>query len=407
MYVFTRTNGTWTQQAYIKASNAQAGDGFGGHVALSGDTLAVTASGEDSCATGINGNQLDNSCIAGAGAVYVFTRTNGEWSQQAYLKAAHTLLDNLTNGFGRSSLALEGETLAVSAVADTSCAIGINGDPSDTNCGPAGAVYVFSRTNGVWTQQAYIKPTVLFPTVAYDFGSSVALSGDTLAVGSQNISCPSNIGGGCLALPGSAYVFRRSNGAWTQEALIQAGENTSGFGRTMALSSDTLAVTAPGIFSDAGTVYVFTRSGGTWSQQAFVTGSNTESGDSFGSSIAILGDTLAVGAEREASCATGIDGSQADNSCRAAGAVYVFNRRAGVWNQQAYVKATNTDPRDGFGGLRDIEGFVFFPGSVALTSNGTLAVGAPGESSCASGINGNQMDNNCLDAGAVYVYALQ
>ena len=72
VYVFTRTNGVWSQQAYIKASNAQGFDEFGWSVALSGDTLAVGAHDETSCTTGINGDQTNNGSCIGAGAVYVY-----------------------------------------------------------------------------------------------------------------------------------------------------------------------------------------------------------------------------------------------------------------------------------------------------------------------------------------------
>jgi len=385
VYVFTRSDNTWRQQAYMKASNTHLGDWFGWQVALNGDTLAVTALEEDGCARGVNGVPTSNDCFF-AGAVYVFTRTNGEWSQQAYLKAANTDAHN-GHGFGYS-LALEGDTLAVGDYADASCATGINGDPNSDCLEPTGAAYVFVRTDGVWTQQAYFKRATRIPNGPLGFGLSVAVNGNTLAVGSTP----------------DVNVYSRNNGTWTQEAVIQGStaEIGFGFGHNMALSADTLALAATDVNIGVPTaVYVFTRSAGTWSQQAHhLQGSNTESGDSFGSSLALQGDTLAVSAEDEDSCATGINGNQADNSCSRAGAVYVFNRNTGVWGQQAYVKASNTDAEDAFGGVgTDNYGMR----TVAL-SNGTLAIGAFRESSCSSGINGNQMDNNCVDAGAVYVY---
>ena len=110
--------------------------------------------------------------------------------------------------------------------------------------------------------------------------------------------------------------------------------------------------------------------------------------------MALSGDTLVVGAAAEDSCATGINGDQVNNNCPDAGAVYVFTRTAGVWSQQAYLKASNT----GIDGLFGI--------SVALSGD-TLAVGAPHEDSCATGINGDQTNNGCLGAGAVYVYVAQ
>lgn len=93
-YVFVRNGTNWIQQAYLKASNTGAHDGFGGDagpygVAISGDTIVVGAPGEASNATGVNGNQADNSAF-GAGAVYVFARSETNWTQQTYVKASST-----------------------------------------------------------------------------------------------------------------------------------------------------------------------------------------------------------------------------------------------------------------------------------------------------------------------------
>ncbi len=152
VYVFTRTAGVWTQQAYLKASNTNASDGFGCNVALEGDTLAVGAPFEASNATGVNGDQADNSAPS-AGAVYVFTRTAGVWTQQAYLKASNT---EAGDEFG-ISVALAGDTLVVGANGEDSNATGVNGNEANNNRAGSGAVYVFTRTGGVWTQQAYVK----------------------------------------------------------------------------------------------------------------------------------------------------------------------------------------------------------------------------------------------------------
>ncbi len=177
MYVFTRSGATWTQQAYIKASNTGVNDQFGFSVALSADTLAVGAKREDSNATGINGNQTDNS-TADSGAVYVFTRSGTTWTQQAYIKASNTDLDD---SFG-DSVALEGDTLAVGANEEDSNATGINGNQADNSAANSGAVYVFTRSGTTWTQQAFIKAS---NTDALDNFGQTALSGNTLAVGAS------------------------------------------------------------------------------------------------------------------------------------------------------------------------------------------------------------------------------
>ena len=116
-------------------------------------------------------------------------------------------------------------------------------------------------------------------------------------------------------------------------------------------------------------------------QQAYLKASNTGAGDYFGSSVAISGDTVVVGAYGEASNATGVNGSQGDNSAAGAGAAYVFVRTSGVWVQQAYLKASNTGAGDYFGY------------SVAISGD-TVVVGAFDEASNATGVNGNEGDNS-------------
>jgi hypothetical protein len=336
VYVFTRNDiGTWTQQAYVKASNTGASDGFGVSVALAvdGHTLAVGASGEDSNATGIDGNQSDNSAN-GSGAVYVFTRNDiGTWTQQAYVKASNT---GESDGFGGSiALAADGNTLAVGASGEAN----------------SGAVYIFARSGANWSQQAYLKASN--SEGADVFGVSVALAGDgnTLAVGAYGEdSNATSINGDQIdnsaSSSGAVYVFIRSGITWTQQAYVKAsntGEDDE-FGRTVALAGDgnTLAVGAryeasnatgiggnqsDNLATNSGAVYVLTRNGiGTWTQKAYVKASNTEADDRFGFSVALTDDgtTLAVGALREASNATGINGNQSDNSATGSGAVYLY-----------------------------------------------------------------------------------
>src|SRR5262249_48569900 len=151
-YVFVRNGGAWTQQAYLKASNTDADDLFGFSVAISGDTVVVGAFGEDSAATGVNGNQSDNS-KPGSAAAYVFVRNGSTWTQQAYLKASNT---DAGDRFG-VSVAVSGDTVVVGANNESSGATGVNGDQADNSAFSAGAAYVFIRSGTVWSQQAYLK----------------------------------------------------------------------------------------------------------------------------------------------------------------------------------------------------------------------------------------------------------
>ena len=405
VYVFTRSGTTWSQQAYVKASNTRPNAWFGYSVALVGDTLAVGSLQESSNAMGVDGDQA-NSTANQAGAVYVFTRSGAIWSQQAYVKASNTRQGAI---FG-SSVALSGDTLAVASREESSGANGVGGNQADTSATAAGAVYVFTRSDKTWSQQAYVKASNTRAVAS--FGSSVALSGDTLAVGSSNESSgATGIDGNQLDTSGpgagAVYVFTRSVAAWSQQAYVKATNTrpSAQFGFSVALSGDTLAVGASGEASNAtgvngnpgdtsapnaGAAYVFTRSGTTWSRQAYIKASTTRMDANFGYAMALVGDALAVGSYGEASNAIGINGSQADTSAPNAGAAYVFRRSGATWAQQAYVKASN--PR----------GSALFGSSVALSGD-TLAVGSYNESSGATGINGDPANPFTAAAGAVYV----
>lgn len=421
VYVFVRDAGTWAQQAYVKASNTDAGDEFGTSVALShdGSTLAVGARLEDGAATGIGGNQASNGA-PNAGAAYVFVRDASTWTQHAYLKASNTTAGDQF-GYG-VALAADGQTLAVGAPFEDSGASGINGNQGDDSAPNAGAVYVFVRGGGSWVQQAYVKASNPGHAIGDFFGHSAALSenGDTLAVGATGESSAAtgvdgnqNDAGEFFA--GAAYVFTRAGGVWAQQAYVKASNTTAGdqFGHHLALAGDghTLAVGAIGedsaatgingnesddSASNAGAVYVFGRSGGAWVQQAYVKPSNTDPGDAFGQSVALSGDgsVLAVGAVGEDSAATGVGGDQDDDTVGASGAAYVYVRsHTAVWSHTAYVKASNPMTLANFGW------------SIALAADGaTLAIGAYRESGAATGIDGPQDDASATYAGAAYLY---
>ena len=400
VYVFTRSGTTWNQQAYLKASNTDASDGFGGAVAISGDTLVVGAAGEGSNTTGVNGNQADNSALA-SGAVYVFTRSGTIWSQQAYLKASNT---DASDWFG-SAVAISGDTLVVGARGEGSNATGVNGNQADNSAPGSGAAYVFIRSGTTWSQQAYLKAS---STGASDhFGCAAAISGDTLVVGaldedSSATGVNGNASDNSASSSGAGYVFTRSGTTWSQQAYLKASNtnNNDRFGSGVAVAGDTIAVGAYGESSSAtglngnqwdnsapgsGAVYVFTRSGATWSQQAYLKASNPNASDNFGHSVALSNDALVAGAPQESSNAWGIDGDQANNSASDSGSAYLFTRSGSTWTQQAYIKASNTNTSDLFGY------------SVALSGD-TFAACAPGEASSTTGVDGNQGDNSAPDS---------
>jgi hypothetical protein len=355
VYVFVRSGGVWVQQAYLKASNTGAGDHFGGALALSGDSLAVGAYLEDSSATGVNGNQADDSA-QWSGAVYVFVRNGTIWSQQAYVKASNTRANAL---FG-ANVALEGDTLVVGSYGENSAATGVNGNQSSSSATQAGAAYVFVRSGTAWSQQAYLKAS---NTGANDaFGVRCALSGNTLAISAElESSSSAGVNGNqydnSASGSGAVYVFVRSGTAWTQQAYLKASNPGADdhFGLGLAIAGDTLAVgaeyedsTATGVNGNqadnsalnSGAAYVFVRSGTTWTQQAYLKASNTEAGDGFGYSLGLSGDTLAVGAYGEDSAAAGVNGDPSNNSMADSGAAYVFERTGQTWTQKTYLKAS-------------------------------------------------------------------
>lgn len=400
VYVYRWTGAAWAFEAYIKASNADEGDIFGQRVRLSadGNTLAVTAPVESSNATGINGNQSDNSANQ-SGAAYIFVRAGSTWTQQAYIKQSNT-----ANGqtFGWSaSLSADGNVFAAGAFQERGISTGINGDESDQPAFSIGAAYIFRRVGVTWSQEAYVKPSSTHDVYLH-FGLSVALSADgtALAVGAeQEDSDAVGINGddtnsGAMS-SGAAYVFRRTGVVWAQEAFIKASnsEHHDYFGFDLALSSDgtTLAVSATNEDSDAngidgdqldnsaldsGAAYVFRRTAGTWAQEAYLKAAVSEGlgadesdgADIFGYSVALSldGSTLLVGATNEASASHGVNGDETDNSAEGSGAAYVFRRTGATWSQRAFLKS------EGPGGA--------FGHAVAMSgSGGRLAVGADRE----------------------------
>jgi uncharacterized repeat protein (TIGR01451 family) len=330
--------------------------------------------------------------LAALASTSASAQTPQQTAQQAYLKASNTGSDDF---FG-NAVAVSGDTVVVGARGESSSATGVNGNQNDNSLGSAGAAYVFVRSAGVWTQQAYLKASN--PEFADHFGASIAISGDTLVVGAPYKT----------ANAGAAYVFVRTGTNWSQQAYLRAsntGPNDE-FGGAVAISGSTILVGAPGEASNAtgvngnqsdnsapnsGAAYVFTRSGTTWTQQAYLKASNSQAGDFFGNAVALSGDTVVIGAPYESSSATGINGNQSDNSALGSGAAYVFVRNGAIWSQQAYLKASNPNANDAFGR------------AVAISGD-TAVVGADAESSGASGVNGDQTNNDAPGSGAAYVF---
>jgi len=355
VYVFRFDGTDWFQQAYVKASNSEADDNFGGSLALSanGNTLVVGAGSEASSATGINGDQDDNS--SSSGAAYVFRFDGTDWFQQAFVKASN---GEAGDGFGGSlASSSDGNTVVIGSGGESSNATGIDGNQSDNSAEASGAVYVFRYDGTDWFQQAYVKASNTDVADAFGGGRrrQLGLSGDgnTLAVGAYN---------------------EQSNAT-----DVNGDHNDNSVDR-------------------AGAAYVFVYDGADWSQSAYIKSSKAVSAKRFGYRIALSADgtTLAVGVQSEHGCAAGVGGDENNNTCGNTGAVYVFSIEGTDWAQTAYVKASNPHGGDIFG-----DGYGGWAG-IALNEDGTtLAVGADAEASNATGIGGNQ-NNNSVRSGAVY-----
>ncbi len=402
VYIYINSAGSWAQQAYIKADNSALGDEFGTAVSLSADGNLLVVGAPQQSSTG---------------SVYTYARSGSTWSQQDTFKAALTGADLFGDAV---SLSDDGTTLVVGARTEASATTGVGStDDGLSGITLVGAVYIFTESAGNWMQQEYIKADNADGGDL--FGASVSLSsdGNTLAVGAiGEDSDTSGIGSTATNsvddFTGAVYVFIRNGVTWTQQEYIKASDSGAGdeFGSSLSLSDDGNTLAVGSTFEDsmsvgingieidenadgAGAAYVFIRSGSNWMQQAYVKASNTDTGDNFGKSVSLSADgsILAVGAEGEQSAAVGVNGDEVTGALNNAGASYLYVRKAGVWSQQAYLKASNTGSGDSFGT------------SIELSGDGdTLAVGARNEDSRATGVGGNAANNDENGSGAVYLY---
>ncbi|MBX3404140.1 MAG: hypothetical protein KF699_12080 [Phycisphaeraceae bacterium] len=268
VHVFARNGSSWSQQAHLTAFDGAAADLFGQSVSIWGDTLAVGAPGGD---IGANANQ---------GSVYVYVRTGAAWNPQAKVTAS----PGTANANLGHSVALHGDTLAAGAWLET-----IDGASN------RGAMYIFARSGAAWMQQARLAAPD--GTAMDQFGAAVALWGDTAVGGAPFDDVEGNTD------QGSAWVFSRLGTKWIGPDLMllaSDGAANDEFGTVVAIDGDTIVVGSPrsdvGGDLDRGAAYVFVRSGLSWVQQAKLTAADGAASDRFGAAVAIKGDTIVVGA---------------------------------------------------------------------------------------------------------------
>lgn len=352
VYVFTRGGGgDWTLQQKLTASDGEFFARFGHAIALDGDTLVV---GAREAKVGANYFQ---------GAAYVFTRTGGVWTEQQKLTAN----DGAESDSFGSSVAVSGDTLVVGAINDT---IGSNYQQ--------GSAYVYTRSAGVWTQQQKLTAPNGIGAPADAYGNAVALNKSTLVVGAYLTDV------GHLPNHGAVYVYAPGHAGWVLEKRLVASDREFNdfFGYSVSLDGETLAVGAVrgyvgGNFGQ-GSAYVFSRSSGVWTEQQKLVASDGEASDNFGFSVSLRGDTLAVGAR--------VDGLRVHLDH---GAAYVFKRGEGGWTQQRKITAVDAALFDDFGH------------AVAVNEDSVM-VAAPGDDIGKSYDEGGDR----YDEGSVYVFKL-
>lgn len=387
VHVYERSNRIWTKKQSLNAVDWAFDDQFGSQIAMAGDTIFIGARGDDD----IEFN---------SGSVYVFRPLLGEWHHRQTLKATDPCLGQL---FG--VVAASAEFAIIGAPEDTGRGYDIGeayifanspegwtpqgklspqrdtgrldqlgrsivvdgnfaffGVPSDCERAlGAGAVYVFARPFGFWIPH---QKLIASDGTPFDgFGSSIATSGDTLFVGMQRTNGPYE--------PGAAYAFRRNlSGMWTEEQIVASpNPNVLGtFGSAVALSGETAFIGDSREVENSitsGAVYVFNRTQRTWTQGEKLVPSDGEEDDYFGRVISASGDRLIVGTAGKGST----------------GAAYIFSKSDGSWSEEQKLSFSRISLNDQIGI------------SVAISGDEAF-VGAPGE------------DLAATDSGAVYAFKL-
>ena len=342
VYVFRASDGK--QLAMLTADDGAADDGFGYSVAIDGDTVVI-------------GARFDDDGGLTSGSVYVFRKSwfGDTYSQMAKLTASDAAAGD---GFG-ASVAIDGDTVVIGA----------------ENAGTGGAVYVF-RTNDGWDTYSLVVILRAYPSV-WDgyFGHSVAIDGDTIVVGAYG-----DYHAGTYS--GSAYVFRPSDdqyggATYDQVAKLTASDAASMdlFGEFVAIDGTTVVVGAYGA-GTGGAVYAFrtTDDGATYDEVAKLTATDAAVYDKFGTSVAVDGGTIVVGAQGDDEAASG------------SGSVYVFRTTDGGATYGQVAKLTAADAAYA----------AYFGASVAIDGD-TTVVGAYGDDDGSSSTN--------HDSGAAYIFS--
>ncbi len=301
-YVYRRSGATWPLEGTLIASDGLAGDRLGYSVSGAGNTVLTGAFQDD-----VGGS-------ADRGSAYLWTRVVSTWSQGQKLVAAEGVQDELMG----QAVAIDGNTALVGVPHDT-----VNG------VGWQGSVFVYVKSGATWSQQARIVASD--GGASDEFGSAVALSGNTALVGAP----------GDAVTAGSAYVFVRSGSVWSQQQklTVAGAQESDRLGESVAISADTALLGMPGDgAASQGAAFVFVRSGTVWSQQQKLAASDAAATDNFGAAVGLTGNDAVVGAPL-ADISGKID----------EGAAYVFVRSGTTWSQQQKLTAPSGAAGDELG----------------------------------------------------------
>ncbi|MEZ5327882.1 MAG: FG-GAP repeat protein [Verrucomicrobiales bacterium] len=255
VHMFQRKDSEWAQIQVLDSPYPDSGTQFAKTLALEGDTLVVGVPSDGSDARGIGGDPANANAVR-SGAVWIYHNVDGNWMQEAYIKAsnAHSRAD-----FG-ASIAISENRIVVGSPTEKSRGVGVNGDESPDEISPLdyGAAYVFIRTETGWQQQAYLKaPEHNHVTGTFTddrFGASVAISANTVLIGADADDNPSrgingDLNGVGAIESGAAHLFRFTpDSGWAYSDFIKASnaDRQDGFGRAVAMSGAYALVGAPG-----------------------------------------------------------------------------------------------------------------------------------------------------------------
>jgi len=302
-YVYTRSGGNWTQQQILTASNGQDNHNFGSSVSISTDGTTILVGAADDYVIAIH-------------SAYVYVLSDGVWVEQQILTAS---IADSDDQFGRFvSLSGDGNTALVSA------------HLSDVAGSDYGAAYIFTRSEGTWTEQQILYPS----TSASEFGFTLHLSsdGNNAIIGTYSSN--------------TVYIFAKIGGSWIEQALFSHADSRAGYPSGIAISNNGTAVVGA---DGHDKVYIYSRDGGAWAEYTVL----QPSGDnSFGRSVSLSSDgvTLLVGAND--------DSTQGSTSGSAS--YYTFSE--GTWSLTEKFYASDATAGDEFGE------------SVSLSSDGCVAV---------------------------------